>query len=169
MDRDEDYAAYVDARWAALVRAAALLGCSPVDAEDIVQATLVRCYVSWAKVSGAADRDAYVYRMLVNALSTNRRRRWWAERPTAELPNDPDPTDDFDQADMTDGIRRALARLTMEFRAVVVLRYYADLTERQTADVLGIAVGTVKSRMSRALAQLATDPHLSDLPGGTPS
>jgi RNA polymerase sigma-70 factor (sigma-E family) len=169
VDRDEDYASYVSARWAALVRAAALLGCSRADAEDVVQATLVRCYVSWAKVSGAADRDAYVYKMLVNALSTSRRRRWWSERPTAELADDPDPSDDFDRADVTDGIRRALARLGADSRAVVVLRYYADLTERQTADVLGIAVGTVKSRMSRALAQLATDPHLSDLPGGTPS
>jgi RNA polymerase sigma-70 factor (sigma-E family) len=169
VERDEDYAAFVNARWAALVRAAALLGCSSQDAEDLVQATLVRCYVSWVKVSGAADRDAYVYRMLVNGLSTSRRRRWWAERPTAELPNDPFPDDEFDHADLTESVRRALRQLGLESRAVVVLRYYADLTERQTADVLGIAVGTVKSRMSRALAQLANDPHLSDLPGGTPS
>ena len=169
MDRDEDYAAYVNARWAGLVRAAALLGCSRADAEDLAQATLVRCYVCWSKVTGAADRDAYVYRMLVNSLRSSRRRRWWSERPTAELPNTPDPTDDFGRADLTDSVHRALAELGEDSRAVVVLRYYADLTERQTADVLGIAIGTVKSRMSRALAQLATDPHLSDLPGGTPS
>lgn len=166
MDRDEDYSAYVSARWAALVRAAVLLGCSPADAEDIVQTTLVRCYVSWGKVSGAADRDAYVYRMLVNAQTTSRRRRWWSERPTAELPQRVDAADDFDQADLTDGVRHALARLSADARAVVVLRFYADLTERQTADVLDIPAGTVKSRLSRALAQLATDPHLSDVPEG---
>ncbi len=169
MERDEDYAAYVNARWAALVRATCLLGCSRTDAEDVVQATLVRCYVSWSKVLGAADRDAYVYRMLVNALSTSRRRRWWSEHPTAEMPVVRDPVDDFDQAELAHSLRRALGDLEAESRAVVVLRYYADLTERQTAEVLGIAVGTVKSRMSRALARLAADPHLSDLPGGTPS
>lgn len=169
MDRDEDYAAYVNARWAGLVRAAVLLGCSRPDAEDTVQATLVRCYVSWSKVQGATDRDAYVYRMLVNTLTTSRRRRWWAERPTAELTAAAEPVDEFDQADVTDGVRRAVAQLGTDSRAVVVLRYYADLSERQTADALGIPVGTVKSRMSRALAQLALDPHLSDLPGGTAS
>ncbi|MDP9319104.1 MAG: SigE family RNA polymerase sigma factor [Actinomycetota bacterium] len=169
MDRDEDYAAYVNARWAALVRAAAMLGCSPQDAEDLAQATLVRCYVSWAKVVGAEDRDAYVYRMLVNTQNTSRRRRWWSERPTADLAHEAEAGDDFDRSDQTDSLRRALAQLGSESRAVVVLRYYADLTEHQTADVLGIPVGTVKSRLSRALAQLATDPHLSDLPEGTTS
>jgi RNA polymerase sigma-70 factor (sigma-E family) len=169
VDRDDDYTAYVNARWASLVRAAVLLGCSRPDAEDIVQATLVRCYVSWTKVHAASDRNAYVYRILVNTLTSSRRRRWWAERPTAEVPTPVTDLDSFDRADLTDGVRRALAELGPDSRAVVVLRYYADLTEAQTADVLGIALGTVKSRMSRALAKLALDPHLSDLPGGTPT
>jgi RNA polymerase sigma-70 factor (sigma-E family) len=159
----------VNARWAALVRAAVLLGCSRHDAEDLVQTTLVRCYVSWAKVQGAADRDAYVYRMLINTQNTSRRRRWWTESATAEVPQQTDARDEFDQADLTESMRSALARLTFDSRAVVVLRFYADLSERETADVLGIPVGTVKSRLSRAIVQLAADPHLSDLPGGTPS
>ena len=107
--------------------------------------------------------------MLVNAQHTSRRRRWWSERPTAEIPHETDTADDFDRSDQTDSLRRALAQLGSESRAVVVLRYYADLTERQTADVLGIPVGTVKGRLSRALDRLATDPHLSDLPEGNAS
>jgi RNA polymerase sigma factor (sigma-70 family) len=107
--------------------------------------------------------------MLVNTQNTSRRRRWWAEHASAEVPEGTDPRDDFDHADLTESMRSALARLTFDSRAVVVLRFYADLSERETADVLGIPVGTVKSRLSRAIVQLAADPHLSDLPGGTPS
>ncbi|MEN8706050.1 SigE family RNA polymerase sigma factor [Nocardioides sp. 31GB23] len=168
MDTDGDFSAYASARWGTLVRSAIVLGCTLDDAQDLAQTTLVRCYTAWPKVQQAADRDAYVYRMLLNCHRDNRRRRWWGERPTATLPDRGAP-DLTMQVDATDAVHRALIDLSKVHREVVVLRYYANLTERQTAQVLGIATGTVKSRLSRALAQLGTNPHLLDLPEGQPS
>lgn len=170
MDRDEDFSAYVGARWSSLVRSAVFLGCSLVEAHDLAQTTLVRCYTSWPKVARADDRDAYVYRMLLNCHRDSRRRRWWGEHPTSS-PADHVRADlgDADPAEAlatTDAVHRALADLTKVNREVVVLRYYAHLTERQTADALGIATGTVKSRLSRALSQLAGNAHLADLHEG---
>ncbi len=164
MDQDEDYSTYVSGRWAALVRFAVLLGCSRHEAEDVAQTTLVRCYVSWDKVVRASDRDAYVYRMLLNAHATSRRRRWWQEQPTGQLPDQP-VEDDSVATELADSVQRALARLSKQQRRVVVLRYFADLSERQTAEVLGVPTGTVKSRLSRAIAAMADDPDLADVPG----
>ncbi len=164
MDTDDDYAAYVAGRWAGLVRSAVLLGCSRPEAEDLVQTALIRCYVAWDKVSRATDRDAYVYRVFLNTRATSRRRRWWREEPRSDLPEQ-SVDDDTNATDLTDTVQRALAGLNEPHRRVVVLRYYADLSERQTAEVLGVPPGTVKSRLSRAIAQLAADPHLADVPG----
>ncbi|MCD4527211.1 SigE family RNA polymerase sigma factor [Nocardioides sp. cx-173] len=168
--RDAEFSEYVAARWGRLVRAAVLLGCSPTEAEDVVQTTLTKCLVSWAKVRRADDRDAYVHRVLINTFTSGRRRRWTRERPVATLP-EADHTDHTGAADDTttyddaDAIARSLERLTPEQRTAVVLRYYSHLTERQMAAALGIAPGTVKSRLSRALKILAADPTLSDLRG----
>lgn len=156
MDRDEDYAAYVAARWAGLVRSAVLLGCSRTDAEDLVQTTLVRCYGAWWRVQRADDPDAYVYRVLLNCLASSRRRRWWGERPSDDLP-EAAARDHADAAAVRAAVTTALAGLGEDQRRVLVLRYWADLTERQVAEVLGVAVGTVKSRTSRALAALSLE------------
>ncbi len=163
--RDQGFEEYAAARWPRLVRSAGLLGADPHAAEDLVQQVLTRCYHSWDRVQRAGDADAYVHRMLVNAHIDSRRRRWWGERPTAELPESPGP-DEGDALGSRDAVRQALARLGVEQRQVVVLRYYADLSEQQTADALGIAVGTVKSRASRALRALEDDPHLVELQRG---
>lgn len=166
MSRDEDFTAYMSGRWATLVRSAVLLGCAQPDAEDVVQTTLTRCYVAWPRVERAGNRDAYVYRVLVNALTDSRRRHWWREQPTPSLPEDADPLDPLSEVDVTDAVERALSGLSHEHRIVVVLRFYAHLTEQETADSLGIAVGTVKSRTSRALAKLAGSEHLADTADG---
>jgi RNA polymerase sigma-70 factor (sigma-E family) len=168
MDADGNFSAYAGARWGALVRSAIVLGCTLDEAHDLVQTTLVRCYTAWTKVQRADDRDAYVYRMLLNCHRDSRRRRWWGERPTETLPDRSVP-DSTAQVDVTDAVHRALAELSRAQREVVVLRYYANLTEQQTAQVLGIAPGTVKSRLSRALAHLGVNPHLADLSEGQPS
>ncbi|MBA3308955.1 MAG: SigE family RNA polymerase sigma factor [Nocardioidaceae bacterium] len=157
MRSEADFASYMSARWARLVRAGLLLGCSPPEAEDLVQSTLLRCYVSWDKVSASSDRDAYVYRALMNTHAQSRRRRWWrSEQPSDdEFPDvGDDLTDVADQVTSQQMLRVALGRLPVPYRQVVVLRYYADLTEQQVAHVLDIPVGTVKSRTSRGLAQL---------------
>lgn len=164
MDHDEDFTAYAAARWGTLVRSGVVLGCTLDEAHDLAQTTLLRCYTSWRRVQRADNRDAYVYRILLNCHRDARRRRWWGERPTGDLPDRPtaDPTS---AVDVTDAVRRALADLTPQHREVVVLRHLAGLSERETATVLGVAPGTVKSRLSRALAVLSVNDHLADLAG----
>lgn len=165
MGKDEDYAEYVSARWLTLVRAALALGCSLAEAEDLAQTTMVKVYVSWSKVSRADHRDAYVSKMLVNAhRDTHRRRR---ETPMSVLPDDATP-DRTAGVDAADAINRAVARLSQGQREVIALRYFVRLTEPEIASAIGVAAGTVKSRLSRALAALSTDSTLTDLrDGGT--
>ena len=160
---EDDYRAFVDARYAHLVRAAILFGSGEQDAEDAVQDALIRCYGAWARVSAADDRDAYVYRVLVNGIARSRRRRWHGEIPYQHVP-EPPPTDDpASKTSLSHSVRASLERLGHEQRQVLVLRYFADLTEAQIAAVLRIAPGTVKSRASRAIAALSEDESLSDL------
>lgn len=168
MKQDDDYVAYVEARYQRLVRAAVLLGCARGDAEDAVQDALLRCYGAWARVSAADDRDAYVYRVLVNGIVRGRRRRWRGEVPHAAVPEPTPAGDPAVDVPLGQSVRTALARLTVEQRQVLVLRYFADLTEAQIASVLGIAPGTVKSRASRALAALSEDASVTALVIPTP-
>lgn len=160
-DRD-DFQHFVVARYPQLVRAAVLFGCSRPDAEDAVQDALVRCYASWGRVRAAEDRDAYVYRVLVNGITRGRRRRWRGEVPHEVLPEPAgqDPVADLPQAA---AVRAGLARLSLEQRQVLVLRYFVDLSEAQIASVLAIAPGTVKSRAARAIAALSQDAGIREL------
>lgn len=164
MSWEEDFGDFVAARWPRLVRSAVLLGCSQAEAEDLVQVTLERCLLKWPKVDRAADRDAYVHRILLNTFTSSRRRRWTGEYPTATPPERPS-ADGTSRVDDADAVLRALQRLPHDQRAVVVLRYYAHLSEQQMVTVLGVATGTVKSRLSRALSSLAHDPSLEELRG----
>lgn len=148
---DEDFSTYVAARWASLVRVGIYLGCTPTEAEDLVQSTLMRCYRSWSRVRRADRVDAYVHRALVTTLAKSRRRLWRGEIPTAELPDLP-AGDALAPSDARADLHRALGRLSRDHRTVLVLRFVGDLTEQQTADALDVPVGTVKSRVARALA-----------------
>jgi len=158
----DEFTEYVTARWPTLVRSAVLLGCTPPEAEDLVQSALERCLLKWNRVRVAEDRDAYVHRVLVNCFRSSRRRRWHGELPSASLP-EPSDGDQTAGVDDTDAVMRALDRLPGDQRTAVVLRYYAHLSEQQMASVLGVAAGTVKSRLSRAVKALAQDPHLAEL------
>ncbi len=172
MDHEAEFAAYADDNWGTLVRSAVFLGCSLADAEDLAQTTLVKCFQAWPRVSAADNRDAYVYKMLINALRDTHRRGWWRERATEDVPDralpDHPMRDATAEVDTTDAVHRALGKLSKVNRDVVVLRYFSHLTEAQTAEVLGVPPGTVKSRLSRALAQLSADRHLADVSQGTP-
>jgi RNA polymerase sigma factor (sigma-70 family) len=109
------------------------------------------------RVSAAGDPEQYVRRVLVTTWSTWSRRRWRGERPAGwQLPDGADPAggDLATGAVLRDTVARLLPELTASQRAVVVLRYAEDLSEAQTADLLGISVGTVKSQASKALARL---------------
>lgn len=158
--RDE-FGEYVAARWPRMVRAAVLLGCTPHEAEDVVQSALTRCLVKWSKVSGADDRDAYVHRILVNTFIDHRRRMWHRELPTEHVPEGELP-DGASAVIEVVGLDRALSRLSDDQRIAIVLRFYLDLSETQMATALSVAPGTVKSRISRALKALGADPRLSE-------
>ena len=170
MDRvqqvEREFDEFVAARWPRLVRAAVLLGCGSHEAEDVTQTALTKCLVGWSRVQRADDRDAYVYRVLVNTFTDTRRRRWRGERPTEHLP-EVVAADGTRDVIVRDAVDRALAKLSADQRTAVVLRYYANLTEVQMAAVLDVAPGTVKSRLSRALSTLAADPDLADHEGLT--
>jgi RNA polymerase sigma factor (sigma-70 family) len=168
MDRsalDDDFSSYVDARRPQLVRALVLVGCSEPEAEDQVQNALGRCYRSWPQVRQAADPDAYVYKAtLFNTLKDSRARRWRVEQPTEVLPDRVAPRGDLaDDASTGLAVRAALARMSRPHRTVLVLRFLADLSERQVAEVLAIPAGTVKSRTARALTELAADPSVNQV------
>lgn len=163
MEKAEEaaYADYVRSHWRDLVRAAVFLGADPCEAEELAQATLVRCYAHWDRVSGSDNRDGYVYRMLLNALRDVRRSRWWRSRVDQEPSGVVD--DRTEAVAVADAVHRAMSGLSAVNREVVVLRYFVQLSETQTATALGIPAGTVKSRLSRALAALARDRHLQDI------
>jgi RNA polymerase sigma-70 factor (sigma-E family) len=155
--------AYVAARYRDLLRAAVLFGCGRHDAEDAVQEALIRCYAAWGRVSSADDRDAYVYRVLVNGIARGWRRKWRGELPHAELPEPPPSEDLAVGVSLRQSVLASLDRLAVEHRQILVLRYFADLSEAQIATVLGVAPGTVKSRASRAIAVLSRDASLGEL------
>ena len=146
------YEEYVGTRWTALYRTAYLLTGRHADAEDLAQAALVKAYLSWSKVSTASSPDAYVRRILTNAfLSSRRPLRVARERLVETPPEVPTVSPDGEDRLLLWPHVRALPPRQ---RAVVVLRYYEDLSEREIADVLGCSPGTVKSTASDALDAL---------------
>ncbi|MGW6196237.1 SigE family RNA polymerase sigma factor [Kribbella sp. NPDC055110] len=162
--RDDDFTAFVLARSARLVHFARVLCGDAGLAEDLVQTALEKAYLRWDRIE-MADPFAYVRQAVVNQHLSWVRRRPWRERPTG----DPAELDLLLEAevDPSGGVHRrvavgaALATLSRRERAVVVLRYVEDLTERETAAVLGVAIGTVKSANARALDKLRAAPELS--------
>jgi len=165
VDYEDEYAEFVTGRWPSLVRAAMFLGASPHEAEDLAQTTLVLCYRKWDRVRAADDREAYVFRMLMNTLRSDRRSSWWRKRDPHAIP-DQVVGDGTEAAAIADAVHRAMGSLTADQKNVVVLRYFVQLTEAQTAAVLGIPAGTVKSRLSRSIAALSANQHLSEFAGG---
>lgn len=156
--RDEMAAfdAFVDARWAMLVRTAVLLGCSIDDAEDAAQTALLQCFRHWSRVTSAENPDAYAHQVLVNTVRRARKRMWKAEIPVAQAP-DHRRVEGADLHASSVDLRRALAQLPFDQRVVVILRYLADRPEREVAEILQIPLGTVKSRLSRGVAALSRE------------
>jgi RNA polymerase sigma-70 factor (sigma-E family) len=151
MARDVDYVAFVEANWDRYLRLARLLTGDRDRGEELLQDSLVRLYVRWRRAAISGDVHAYLRRILVNSnINWWRRRRWEQLVDTAPDRADPAATDRESHED----VRRALQRLPRRQCAVVVLRYFEDLTEREVAAVLGCTVGTVKSQNSKALSKL---------------
>ncbi|GGQ35827.1 RNA polymerase sigma factor [Streptomyces althioticus] len=146
-----------------LLRTARSLTGNPSDAEDLLQTALAKTYVAWERIEDHRALDGYVRRALVNTRTSQWRKRKVDEFACDELPEpDPLPTadDPAEQQALRDAMWRAVMRLPARQRAMVVLRYYEDLSEAQTAEVLGVSVGTVKSAVSRALGKLREDAEL---------
>jgi RNA polymerase sigma-70 factor (sigma-E family) len=152
--RDAEFSEYMAARQPSLLRTAYLLTGDQHAAEDLVQTALAKLYLSWDKVKRRELVDAYVRRILVNEHNSLWRRAWKRrETTTSALPDSAVPfVEPTRQRD--DALWKFVQSLPRSRRAVVVLRFYEELSEAETADVLGVSVGTVKSQTSRALATL---------------
>jgi RNA polymerase sigma-70 factor (sigma-E family) len=154
---------FVATRSRALLRTAYLLTGDHGQAEDLLQTALAKCWFAWGRIDGPPE--PYVRRALVTTYATWWRRRWRGEWPTGELPDRGDPAATT-SVDDRDALWRALGALPRRQRAVVVLRYYEDLSEAETAAALGISTGTVKSQAAKALAALRRDGDLQRAIGG---
>jgi RNA polymerase sigma-70 factor (sigma-E family) len=149
---DDEFDDFMRGRWPAMVRLAYGLTGDAGHAEDLAQSAFARAYASWGRVSRAGDPDAYVRRIVINAHRSRFRKRRLAEELRGDLAESlggqqPGPEERSELLD-------ALGRLGPRQRAVVVLRYWLDLSEAETAAALGCSAGTVKSQASRALATL---------------
>jgi RNA polymerase sigma factor (sigma-70 family) len=107
--------------------------------------------------------EAYVRRVIVTSYLTGRRRRWLGEQSVAVLPETASHDDPFEQVDTRTTLQRVLRDLPDRQRAVIVLRYYDDMTEAAAAALLDCSVGTIKSQTSKAMATLRSDPRIRDL------
>lgn len=165
MEAPEGFGAFVAERSPALVRSAWLLTGDHAGAQDLVQTALAKTWVRWDRVTRQGAPEGYVRRVMLTTYLSWRRRRWHGELPTAGLPERADHRDPFGDAELRATVAAALAELPRRQRAVVVLRYFDDLTEAQTAQALGCSVGTVKSQSSKALTKLRASSHLSTLWG----
>nr|WP_229924322.1 SigE family RNA polymerase sigma factor [Streptomyces sulfonofaciens] len=156
------FASYVRARGPVLLRTARSLTSNPSDAEDLLQTALTKTYVAWDRIEDHRALDGYVRRALLNTRTSQWRKRKVDEFACEELPEPENaPAEDTAESQaLRDAMWRAIVKLPARQRAMVVLRYYEDLSEAQTAAVLGVSVGTVKSAVSRALSKLRDDPEL---------
>ena len=150
---------YVRSRSGSLLRSAHALTGNRADAEDLVQATLVKAYQSWSNVADPTALDTYVRRTMVNTHISGWRRRRVDEYPTDQVP-DSATADATGDSDLQELVQRAVDRLPRRMRAAVMLRYYDDLSEPEVAAALGVSVGTVKSTVARAVAKLREDAEL---------
>lgn len=162
MARPDSFTDFVTEQGRGLLRTAWLLTGDWAASEDLVQTTFTRVWRHWDRVRDADDPASYVRRIMLNCHLKTLRRRWNGERPTATLP-EVAGVDAHAASEIRTSLETALATLPPRQRAVVVLRYFSDLTEVQTAAELGCSVGTVKSQASRAMVTLRSHPALAGL------
>jgi RNA polymerase sigma-70 factor (sigma-E family) len=153
LGREEEFTEFVVDALPRLLRFAHLLTGSPASAEDLVQTALARSWHAWL-LRRIDDPHAFVRKVMVNSYASSRRgfTRW--EAAYASPPEEPLSGDESSRVDDRDALRRALLTLPPRQRAVIVLRYYEDLSELEIATLMGTSAGTVKSQASRALRRL---------------
>jgi RNA polymerase sigma-70 factor (sigma-E family) len=161
LTRDDEFREFAAARYGALVRTGFLLAGDRGHAEDLAQSALLKTYLAWGRLRAPENAEAYARRTLIRLAGRARRRRWTGELPVGQVAESvartsgpglfPVPGPAVDHAV---DVRRALAALPAGQREVLVLRFLDDRSEAETASLLGISAGTVKSRVSRGLASL---------------
>jgi len=161
---DEEFSQFMQGRWSQLVRLGYGLTGDLQTAEDLAQTAFARAYASWGRVRRADDPDAYVRRIVVNSNRNRFRKIRVSELLTDSLPELAASADGVSQRDDRALLIQELMRLSYGQRAAVVLRYWLDLSEAETAAILGCSVGNVKSQTARGLAKLRTSTAL--LEGG---
>jgi RNA polymerase sigma-70 factor (sigma-E family) len=157
---DGEFRDFMHARWPAMVRLAYALTGDQGHAEDVAQAAFARAYASWPRILRTRDPESYVRRIVVNENRNRFRKHRVTERLT-DAPPEYGAPDTTWESDERAALITALQRLGPKQRAVIVLRYWLDLTEVEAADTLNISVGTVKSQASRALASLRRSAELA--------
>lgn len=166
MNQHDGYREYVSSRLEQLRRTAYLLCFDWHTADDLVSSTLVRLLRHWHRASTMDNVDAYVRRILMRVWLDERRRPWRRERSHAEVPDRAAPAGGDVDARLS--LRAHLATLPPRRRAVVVLRYFCDLSVEETAAALGCSTGTVKSQTARALETLRERFEVADQPEEIP-
>ncbi|WP_307814252.1 SigE family RNA polymerase sigma factor [Nocardioides baculatus] len=151
--KDADFSAYMAARQPALYRTAYLLAGDHASAEDLLQNAFAKLYLSWDKIRDHGALDGYVRRVMVNENNSLWRRAWKRREHSTDTMPETGAHDTYDDG-MGGALWSYVQTLPPKQRAVIVLRYYEQLSEAEIADVLGISAGTVKSQASRALAGL---------------
>jgi RNA polymerase sigma-70 factor (sigma-E family) len=153
---DAEFTEFVSQQSDRLYRSAFLLTTSPHAAEDLLQTTLAKMFAGWRRLRTTDDPVAYSHRILINAFLSERRLRRSGELPVGELPEQHASGTAAPSADVADRVTltAALAELAPMDRAVVVLRYWHDLSVATTAADLHLTESAVKNRTSRALHRL---------------
>jgi RNA polymerase sigma-70 factor (sigma-E family) len=150
----DDFTAFVTAQLPGLLRFGHLLTGDPAAAEDLVQSALAKTHLRWSQLREPAAATAYVRTAIARQQSNVRTRLLARERVVAEVPDRLSSAAAYDEVDERDAMWSALAQLGPRQRAVLVLRYYERLSEREIAEVLRCSTGTVKSQCSKGLARL---------------
>ncbi|MFF7390883.1 SigE family RNA polymerase sigma factor [Streptomyces scabiei] len=158
-DSSSDFEEFVIARGPRLLRAAWLLTGDAHLAEDLVQTVLAKMWPKWPRIA-EDNPEAYARKALVNTFSSWWKRRWRGEVPHGELPESA-TSDVFADVDLQHSLAAAVRALPTRQRAVVVLRYFEDLSIEETARMLGCRPGTVKSQATKALHALRGVPALN--------
>jgi len=160
MESDQEFQDFMRGRWPGMVRLAYTLTGDQGHAEDITQAAFTKAYASWGRVSRAGDPDAYVRAIVIHENGKRFRKHRVQEDLRAAVPELGTDAEEG-VADRT-VLRQALDLLGPRQRAVIVLRFWLDLSEAATAQALGCSVGTVKSQASRALATLRKHTEITE-------
>ena len=158
---DEEFGAFVASRSASLCRTAYLLTGDWQAGEDLVQEALARTYVRRRRLRDSAALEPYTRKVLMSLFLTSRRRQWHNEVPYACLPSQP-VSGEADEVTDRAGLWQALGELSAQQRAVLVLRYFEDLTEADIASILRCSPGTVKSHAARGLERLRRTAALTE-------